>query len=107
MRVLLWIIRLLIFIFLLGFAAMNSDPVSLRFFFDTQWQAPLVIILLGFFAAGTLLGILALLGTLFHLRRDLSRARRDLEHERSLKPAAKPGPVTGTNPPPAGEAVAQ
>lgn len=108
MRALILIIRLIIFFFLLGFAAMNSDPVSLRFFFDTQWQAPLVIILLGFFAAGTALGALSLLGTLFQLRRELSRTRRELARERErqavLKPAASDAAV---QPLPAGEAVAQ
>lgn len=109
MRALIWTIRLLIFVFLLGFAAMNSDPVSLRFFFGTQWQAPLVIVILGFFAGGTLLGALSLLGTLFQLRRTLSRTRRELARERERQAVLRPapggdGPVT---PPPAGEAVAQ
>ena len=76
MRVLLWGCRIFIFLFLLAFALKNSDPVSVRFFFDTAWQAPLVIIVLAFFAGGAALGVLSLLGTVFGLRREVSRLRR-------------------------------
>ena len=76
MRVLLWGCRIFIFLFLLAFALKNSDPVSVRFFFDTAWQAPLVIIVLAFFAGGAALGALSLLGTVFGLRREVSRLRR-------------------------------
>ena len=77
MRVLLWGCRIFIFLFLLAFALKNSDPVSVRFFFDTAWQAPLVIIVLAFFAGGAALGALSLLGSVFGLRREVSRLKRD------------------------------
>jgi putative membrane protein len=76
MRVLLWGCRLFIFLFLLAFALKNSDPVSVRFFFDSDWQAPLIIIVLAFFAGGAALGVLSLLGTVFGLRREVSRLKR-------------------------------
>jgi len=62
--------------FLLAFALKNTEPVSVSFFFDTSWQAPLIIVVLAFFAGGVALGILALLGTLFGLRREVSRLKR-------------------------------
>ena len=77
MRVLSWMARVLIFLFLLGFALMNSDTVSVRFFFDSVWQAPLILIVLAFFAAGALLGVLSLLTTVFSLRREVARLKRD------------------------------
>jgi len=77
MRVVLWGCRIFIFLFLLAFALKNSDLVSVRFFFDTVWQAPLVIIVLAFFAGGAALGALSLLGTVFGLRREVSRLKRD------------------------------
>ena len=77
MRVLLWGCRIFIFLFLLAFALKNSDLVSVRFFFDTVWQAPLVIIVLAFFAGGAALGVLSLLGTVFGLRREVSRLKRE------------------------------
>lgn len=76
MRVLLWCCRVFIFLFLLAFALKNTEPVSVSFFFDTSWQAPLIIVVLAFFAGGVALGILALLGTLFGLRREISRLKR-------------------------------
>lgn len=77
MRVLMWGCRIIIFLFLLGFALRNTEPVVVRFFFDTDWQAPLVIIVLAFFAGGVALGALSLLGTVFRLRRENARLRRE------------------------------
>ncbi len=68
---------LLLFILLLAFAARNTEPVALRFYFDLSWQAPLVLLLFGFFAAGALLGLIAALGTLLRQRRELLRLRRE------------------------------
>ena len=76
MRALLWGFRAFIFLFLLAFALKNTDQVSVRFFFDTAWQAPLIIIVLAFFVGGALLGVLSLLGTVFGLRREVSRLKR-------------------------------
>jgi uncharacterized integral membrane protein len=84
MRALLWATRLFIFLFLLGFALKNTEPVSISFFFDTQWQAPMIIVVLAFFAGGVLLGVLSLLGVIYRMRRDLGRLRREL-------PATRPG----------------
>jgi uncharacterized integral membrane protein len=77
MRILTWAIRLALFILLLAFAAKNTDPVTLRFFFDSAWQAPLVTLLLAFFAAGALLGIAAAAALLLRQRRELQQLRRD------------------------------
>ena len=78
-RVFSWVIRFFIFLFLFAFALKNTDPVSVRFVLDATWQAPLVIVVLAFFAAGILLGLLSLLGAVFGLRRENSRLRRELE----------------------------
>ena len=78
MRVLLWACRIFIFLFLLAFAFKNTDSVTVRFIFDASWQAPLIIVLLVFFVGGSALGVLSLLGTVFGLRRELSRLRREI-----------------------------
>jgi len=88
MRAVLWGCRILIFLFLLAFALKNADPVSVRFFFDTAWQAPLVIIVLAFFAGGAALGVLSLLGTVFGLRREVSRLKREAK---AIKPSLPGG----------------
>jgi uncharacterized integral membrane protein len=76
MRVLSWAFRLALFVVLLAFAAKNTDPVTLRFYFDLAWQAPLVALLLAFFAAGVLLGLAAMLGSWLSQRREIARLQR-------------------------------
>jgi uncharacterized integral membrane protein len=91
MRAVLWASRIFIFLFLFAFALKNTDPVSVHFFFDAAWQAPLVIVVLVFFAGGALLGVLSLLGSIFGLRREAAKLRRDLKlaeakHSASIQP---------------------
>ena len=81
MRVLAWAIRIALFVLLVAFAAKNSDPVRLRFYFDLSWEAPLVALLLAFFAAGALLGVLAMLGTWLAQRRELARLQKRVPAE--------------------------
>ena len=88
MRVLLWGCRVFIFLFLLAFALKNTEPVSIRFVFDSAWQAPLIIIVLAFFVGGAALGVLSLLSTIFSLRREVSRLKR--EANQKLNQAANP-----------------
>lgn len=76
MTALTWAIRLIIFSFLVGFAIQNTDPVSLHFLPDQAWQAPLVIILLVFFASGAIMGVLSVLGIIYRQRREISRLKR-------------------------------
>ena len=88
MRALTWAVRLTIFVLLIAFAAKNADPVTLRFYFDLALQAPLVLVLFGFFAAGALFGMLALIGTLLRQRREIASLKKQ-----SQPPA--PPPVAG------------
>ena len=90
MTALTWAIRLIIFVVLLVFAVQNTDPVSLRFFTGQVWEAPLVLVLLGFFVGGVVLGALSLLGVIFRQRREISRLKRSAS---ALKPAATDGVV--------------
>lgn len=76
MTALTWAIRLVIFSFLVVFAIQNTDPVSLRFLPEQVWQAPLVIVLLAFFAGGAIIGALSLLGVIYRQRREISRLNK-------------------------------
>lgn len=76
MTILTWAVRLVIFGLLLLFALQNTDPVSLRFLPAQVWQAPLVIVLLVFFALGVAVGMLSLLGTIYRQRREISRLKQ-------------------------------
>lgn len=79
MRLLTWLIRLVLFVVMLGFALSNTDSVSLRFFGipDFVWRAPLVLFLLIFFAAGALVGVLSSMPVVFRQRRQISRLRKE------------------------------
>lgn len=87
MRVLTWAIRLAVFLFLLAFAARNTDPVTLRFYFDLAWQMPLVALLLAFFVAGALLGVAAAIGVLIRQRREIGRLERNAQAQDPLRRA--------------------
>ena len=76
MRAVTWAIRLVVFLLLVAFAAKNAEPVVLRFYFDLALEAPLVVALFGFFAAGALFGILALVGPLARQRREIAALRK-------------------------------
>ena len=86
MRLVTWAIRLIVFVLLIAFAAKNVEPVTLRFYFDLALQAPLVVLLLAFFAVGALFGVLALVGTLLRQRREIGLLRRRIPPEEPLRP---------------------
>lgn len=94
MPLLTWTVRLILFIVLLAFAVKNTDPVTLRFYFDLAWGAPLVVVLFGVLAVGALLGIAATAGALLRQRREIVRLRRALRQGVSMtareSPAAPP-----------------
>ena len=94
MRFLTWAIRLALFVLLVAFAAKNTDPVTLRFYFGLGWQAPLVALLLAFFAAGALLGLIAMLGSYLAQRREIARLQRiELSRRESSSPIAAQPPA--------------
>jgi uncharacterized integral membrane protein len=96
MRFFTWAVRLALFILLLAFAAKNTDPVALRFYFGLAWQAPLVALLLAFFAAGTLLGLLAMLGSYFSQRREIARLEKRIQRQESnARLTGQPPPAEG------------
>ncbi len=78
MRLLSWLLRALLFIALLGFAVKNDQPVTLRYFFGYEWQSPLVVALLLFFAVGAIVGVLSMLVYLLQQRREIARLKREI-----------------------------
>lgn len=79
MKLLIWLLRVALFVVLLGFAVKNSSVVTLHFFLDAAWQLPLVIVMLIFFSAGAAVGLSAALGVFLRQRRELARLRKDLD----------------------------
>jgi lipopolysaccharide assembly protein A len=82
-----WLLKALLFAALFAFALKNSDPVTLRFFFGTYWEMPLILALLLFLFAGVALGILACLSRWFRQRREIVRLRRELRARDAAEPA--------------------
>lgn len=78
MRYFAWLLKAALFILLLGFAVKNSEVVTLQYYLGYQWQAPLVLVILLFFALGAAVGVVASLGFLFKQRRELSTLRKEL-----------------------------
>jgi lipopolysaccharide assembly protein A len=72
------ILAAILFVVFFGFALKNTQEVALRFFFDREINAPLVLLLLAFFVGGAVLGVLAMIPTVFRHRRDLSRHKKTL-----------------------------
>ena len=94
MRLLTWAIRIALFVVLLAFAARNTEPVTLRFYFDLAWQAPLVALLLAFFAAGAVLGLIAMSGSYLAQRREIARLQRiESARAESAAPVASQPPA--------------
>ena len=81
MRVISWIFRALLFLVALGFALTNQDIATLRFFgaSNFEWRAPMVVFLLIFFAAGTVLGLISVVPTLFRQRRQIGRLKKEVQ----------------------------
>ena len=65
-------VKLVVFFTLFAFALNNLDDVTVRFFFGTEWQAPLVLVLLAVFALGIGLGVLSVLPRLRHKHKTLN-----------------------------------
>jgi uncharacterized integral membrane protein len=78
MNALLWFLRGILFVILLGLAIKNGGDVELRFFFDAHWQAPLSLVLLTALAIGAVLGLLALLPQIVRQRRSIAQLRRQV-----------------------------
>lgn len=81
MRYVVWFARITLFLLLLGFAAKNSDPVVVSYYFGAEWRAPLVFVMLICLCAGVVLGILATLGRVFRQRREIAELKRELRSQ--------------------------
>jgi len=84
MRYFNWIVRVVLFIALLGFAAKNDQPITLRYYFGYEWQSYLVVALLIFFSAGAVVGVLAMLPRQLQLRREISALKRQIRAKDKL-----------------------
>lgn len=78
MRYLMLIVKVVLFLLILSFAIVNTDPVTVRYYLGYQWEAPLVVVLLVAVCAGVLVGLLAGLFQALRLRREIAVLKREL-----------------------------
>lgn len=76
MRYLIWFLRILLFLLLLGFTVRNIETVTLHYYFGYEWNAPLVLIILLCFALGVAIGVGSCLGKIFRQRREINTYRK-------------------------------
>ena len=77
MRILWLLLKIVLFLLLLGFAFKNTDSVVVHYFPGAEWQAPLVLVLLVFFGIGIAAGVMASLGIIVRQRREILGLRRE------------------------------
>jgi putative membrane protein len=70
MRTLNWLWRGLLFFVLFAFALNNQHVVVLHWFWQQQWEGPMVFVVLGAFALGCVSGVLAMVPSWWKHRRD-------------------------------------
>ncbi len=85
MKILVWLLRLFILLALVWFSVKNSEIVTL-YAYPYSWQAPLVLVILAFFAGGVMLGLLASLGSIYRLKREAGGLRKEI---RALQQASE------------------
>ncbi len=93
MRLLGWVAKAVLFLLLAGFALKNSELITLRYFLGQEWSAPLSLVLLLFFVAGAVLGVVALLGLVNRQRREIGQLRQAAAEQASeARPSRQPDP---------------
>jgi putative membrane protein len=92
MRYVNWLLRALLFLILLGLAMKNDQPVALYYFLGYKWDTSLVVIMLLFFAAGAVIGMLAVLGSVLRQRREIAALKRELRMKNKLIEAEEKTP---------------
>ncbi len=93
MKVIVWLIRALVFVLLLVLALANTQSATLNFLAGYAWQAPLILIGLAFFGVGLVAGLISALPAMVRLRLENGRLRRDLRTARETSPAVGEPPL--------------
>lgn len=98
MNALVWTVRIVVMLVILWFAAKNADVVTLNGF-GGNVKAPMALILLAFFGAGLILGLVSSLTAIFRLRREvrqLNRALQNKSHGQTATSGSPGGSASGT-----------
>ena len=97
MRAFAWALRAFVFFALFAFALNNQHKATVRWFFGFEWTAPLVFVVLAAFAAGFMIGVLAMVPGRWRARRAAVAA--PVEPGPARSPATAQGPATADTTP--------
>jgi lipopolysaccharide assembly protein A len=74
-----WIFKFALFVLVLTFAVRNTGEVTVRYYFGSEWQSPLIFVLLVAFCIGVAAGLAAGMTQLIRQRREISALKRQLD----------------------------
>ena len=93
MKNLMWLLQLAlkaaIFLIMLAFALNNREDVAVRFFWDLEWRAPMVLVLLTVFALGVVVGVAGMVPRWWQQRRLAKKAMQTPAPVAVNKPTAE------------------
>lgn len=84
----MWLLKAAIFFTLFAFALNNQQDATVRFFFGTQWRAPLVLVVLVAFALGLAVGALGMVPRWWKHRAEARRNVSPAAHSQDASPAS-------------------
>jgi putative membrane protein len=79
MRIIVWLVRAALFFALFAFALNNMEPASIHWFFNYEWKAPMVFIVLAAFTLGCAVGCLSMAPSWWRHRRVARKHRQAAE----------------------------
>lgn len=97
MKYLMWLLKAAIFFTLFAFALNNQQHTTVHFFFGTQWQAPLVLVVLTAFVGGLIAGVLVMVPRWWKQRSTAAKLRQPAassDAPDALTPSPDPLPPT-------------
>lgn len=88
MKILVWLLRLFVLLVLVWFSVKNSDEIVTLHAYPYSWHAPLVLFILAFFSGGVMLGLLASLGSIYRLKREVSGLKKEIKARQKANESA-------------------
>jgi uncharacterized integral membrane protein len=100
MRLLVWLLRALVFFALFAFALNNQHDAQVHWFFGRTSSAPMVFIVLGAFALGCAFGVFAMVPSWWRQQRAAAQRRRaETPSIESMQMPPAPGETPLEHPP--------
>jgi lipopolysaccharide assembly protein A len=90
-RILSALVWAVVFLVLFLLALKNTDPVTVRFYFEQEWRAPLVVVVVAAFAAGAVFGMIACIPAFMRRHHTIARLKKELRVRPAHADAERPG----------------